>query len=119
MPLTRPAEISDKVSLSDKVRGAVSAFVTEDSAIDTCLTGGIEELAPDEEGVAGPRSEDDFLPWTREQASSASVFVLVCGIMSFIEFQAGAVAVLGDPPQRLRSAFQIWVLRIWPGFGFG
>jgi hypothetical protein len=117
MPLTRPAEISDKVSLSDKVGGAVRAFVTEDSAVDTSLTGGVDEFAPHEEGVASPGAQDDFLPRSGKELSSASVFVVICGVMSFIELQTGPVAIFGDPPKGLGSAVLVNVIKFRLGIG--
>jgi hypothetical protein len=37
MPAIRPEEISDRISLRDKVRGTVRRFVSEEGAADTSL----------------------------------------------------------------------------------
>lgn len=101
MPFTRPAEISNGVSLSDKVAGAVSVrrFVSEDGAIDSCLSAVVDKFSPDKHGVSVSSSKNNVFAGTDELASFASVLVLIGAVVSLIEFQATLVAVLRDVPK--------------------
>jgi len=75
MPLTRPDRISDKVSLSDKVRRASCAFVAENSAVNSCLSRSVNELSPYENSVGGSGSEYNLGTWTGEQGSDSTILV--------------------------------------------
>lgn len=77
MPFTRPAVISDCVSLSDKVTAFEFAFVSEYGTVDALLSAVINELSPNEKGVSRKSSEDDSLTGTGELASRSIVFVFV------------------------------------------
>jgi hypothetical protein len=61
MPQTRPDVISDGVSLSDKDRREVRAFVSEEGAVDAFLGrhGIVDEVSPDENSVTAGCSKDD------------------------------------------------------------
>lgn len=102
MPFTRPAEISNGVSLSDKVAGTIAGrrFVSEDGAIDASLSAVVDEFAPDEHGVSVAGSENNVFSWPDKLAALPSVFVLVGAVVSLIEFKATLVAVLCDVPKR-------------------
>jgi len=60
MPQTRPHEISDCVSLSDKLRTLVRGFVSKACAVDALLPRIINESSPDKEGIGFPCAEHDF-----------------------------------------------------------
>ncbi|WP_331373833.1 hypothetical protein [Sinorhizobium chiapasense] len=77
MPLTRPAVISDCVSLSDKVGREVRAFVAKDSTVDALLPAGIDEFSPDEQGVAISCSENNLLSGPSEEHSLPAVPISV------------------------------------------
>lgn len=59
MPLTRPDEISNGISLSDKLAAFMVALVDEDRAIDSGLSAIVDELSPNENGITFEGSEDD------------------------------------------------------------
>ena len=100
MPATRPAEISDCVSLEDKLATAVPRFVAEHGAIDALLPTGVLESAPHKHGVSFSGSEDDFLAGTAEQNADSSIAVSVGRVMFFIERKAVRIAVFCQMPQR-------------------
>ncbi|ATN36792.1 hypothetical protein ACO34A_23710 (plasmid) [Rhizobium sp. ACO-34A] len=75
-PLTRPHEISDGVSLSDKLGRAVRAFVAEDGAVDALFAASIDELPPDEHGRAVGCSKHDLLAGAGEEPALASMAIL-------------------------------------------
>jgi hypothetical protein len=70
MPLTRPAVISDRVSLSDKLTAliAVRRFVSEDGAFNPLLgwDGIVDVIAPDKHGISGCSSKDNCISRTNE-----------------------------------------------------
>lgn len=63
MPRTRPREISNGVSLSDKLGRKDLAFVAEDGAVDTVLSGlgVIDKSSPNKEGVCVEGPQDNVL----------------------------------------------------------
>jgi hypothetical protein len=67
MPQTRPAVISDRVSLSDKERREDRPFVAEDGAVDARLTAVVDEPAPYENSVCVSGSKGDDFARTDEQ----------------------------------------------------
>jgi hypothetical protein len=88
MPLTRPAEISDCVSLSDKLAGEALAFVAEHGTVNSVLLvptfvdrvpehAVINEISPDEKSIGAECSEYDCLPRTDELATLSTVSILV------------------------------------------
>ena len=88
MPFTRPAEISNGVSLSDKVGRTEAAFVSENSAVDALLAGIIDELSPNKHGVSVSGSEHDVLSGSDKLTSLSSVSVVIAAIVSLKELQA-------------------------------
>ena len=88
MPLTRPAEISDGVSLSDKVGRSELAFVSEHGAVDALLPGIIDELSPNKHGVSVSGSEHDMLAWSDKLALPSSVSVFIAAVVPLVELQA-------------------------------
>jgi hypothetical protein len=92
--------ISDCVSLSDKERREVPAFVAEDGTIDAGLATVIDEPAPGEQCVAFKGAQDDLFAWPDEQGAASPVFVAVGAVVALIEGKAGSVAILGEPPKR-------------------
>ena len=93
MPLIRPAEISDCISLSDKFRRKVGALVSEDGTIDAFLATVVDEFAPDEQCVASPRPENDLFSGADKKNSFASIFVFITRIVSFIQLETGFVTI--------------------------
>jgi hypothetical protein len=86
MPFTRPAEISNGVSLSDKVGRAEAAFVPEHGAIDALLAGIIDELSPNKHGVSVSGSEHDMLTGSDKLTALSSVSVFIAAVMPLVEF---------------------------------
>lgn len=80
------------------------AFVSEHGTVDAGLTAGVDELSPNKQGVCCAGSQDDLFAWSAEQLSLSPVLVLVCRIMPFIHFQAGSVAIFGEPPDWFHPA---------------
>ena len=70
MPFTRPDEISNGISLSDKLAAFVEALIDEDCAVDSGLSTIINELSPNEHGIAFNSSEDDVFAGTDELSDS-------------------------------------------------
>lgn len=100
MPLTRPAEISNGVSLSDKVGRAVAAFVSEDGAVDALLAAIVDKFSPNKHGVSVSGPQDDVFAGANELASSPTVFISVAAVVPFIEFEATGIAILRHVPDR-------------------
>lgn len=100
VPQTRPAEISNGVSLSDKVTRLDRPFVPEQTALDAFLArdGLVEMLSPNKHGISGAGAQDDVFPWPDELALPLSSWALVAAVVAQIEAEAGSVAVLCDPP---------------------
>lgn len=86
MPFTRPAEISNGVSLSDKVGRSEAAFVSEDGAVDALLPGIVDELSPNKHGVSVSGSKNDVLAGSDKLAALSSVSVFIATVMPLIEF---------------------------------
>jgi len=86
MPFTRPAEISDGVSLSDKVGRSIAGrgFVSEYGAVDAGLSAVVDELSPHKEGISVAGPENNVFSWSDKLASLSSVLVLVGAIVSLI-----------------------------------
>ena len=103
MPFTRPREISDRISLSDKLGREEVTFVSEDGAVDSVLPAVIDELAPNKERVSVAGSKDDVLTGPDELGLSTPIFVCAPGIVSFIERKAGRIAVLRQIPERVHT----------------
>lgn len=80
MPLTRPAVISDGVSLSDKLGREDRAFVAEHGALDPVLLWDcvVNVIAPDEQGISSRGSKHDAETGTNELESLATVSIVVC-----------------------------------------
>lgn len=98
MPATRPEAVSNCVRLSNEVGAAVLGLVAEDGAIDALLPTAVEELPPDEHGVAALSAEDNLLP-----RSNKLRFTLLPGlseprVVASVQLEAGAVSVAGKPP---------------------
>lgn len=70
MPLIRPDEISDGISLSDKLAAFVEALVDEDCAVDSALSAIVNKLSPNEDGIAFEGSEDDVFAGADELSDS-------------------------------------------------
>jgi hypothetical protein len=101
MPLTRPAVISDRVSLSDKLGRKERTFVPEDSAFDSFLLwqGVVDIVSPNKEGVSSQGSQDNVVSWPDKLISLSSISVsLLCRVVPLVKFKAGFVAVLCEPP---------------------
>lgn len=103
MPLTRPAEIRDGVSLVDKLGRtiAVGRLVAEDGALDSILSwnGVVDVFPPDEHGVSGGVAQDDVLAGTDELHALATVGVAPGAVVAFVEPEAGLIAIFRQPPE--------------------
>jgi hypothetical protein len=88
MPFTRPAVISDCVSLSDKVGRPELSLVSEHGAVDALLSAGVDKLSPNKHCVAVAGSKNDLFSGAGKQISLSSVFVFIAAVMPFIEFKA-------------------------------
>jgi len=80
----------------------VRGFVAKDGAIDALLSAVVDELAPDEHGIAISGPENNVLSRANELAPLSTVLVVVGAVMSLIEFKATFVAVLRDVPKRFQ-----------------
>ena len=76
-------------------------LVSKNGAVDSFLTGCIDEFFPDEQCVSVPCSQDDFLTWSAEQFWFSTVFVKLTAVMSVKKFSANIVSVFCNPPKRL------------------
>jgi hypothetical protein len=85
VPFTRPAEISNGVSLSDKVGREEAAFVSEDGAVDALLSAVVDELPPNKHGVSVARPENDVLSGADKLTALSSVLVVIATVMPLIE----------------------------------
>jgi hypothetical protein len=101
VPFTRPAEISNGVSLSEKEAGFVMGLVSENGAVDSLLSGIVDEFFPNKQGVSGPSSQDNFLTGAAKQFWFSSVFVKLAAVVAVEKFPAHIVPVFSDPPERL------------------
>jgi hypothetical protein len=102
VPFTRPDEISNGVSLSDKLTGEMGTLVPEDRAADSALPTSVFESSPDKERVGFPGAEHDLFSGTAEKTAVSSVSIMASAIVSVIESTALFVAVFREPPQQLR-----------------
>jgi hypothetical protein len=100
MPATRPDEISDCVSLSDKLTALDRGLVPEEGAVDPFLAAGVDELPPHEACVGMFGSKDDLFAWTSEAIAHTSVPVLEAGVVAFVECEAVRIAIFRQPPIR-------------------
>jgi hypothetical protein len=85
MPFTRPAEISNGVSLSDKVGRSDATFVSEHGAVDALLAGIIDKLSPNKHGIGVSGSEHDMLTGSNKLTSFSSVSVIIATVMPLVE----------------------------------
>lgn len=98
MPRTRPREISNGISLSDKLRREDRPLVSEHGAVDAVLLwdGVINKASPNKESVGVECSEYDMLAWA-DELTGRSV-APIGAVMPFVEFEAGLVAIFREPP---------------------
>jgi len=100
VPLTRPAEISDGVSLSDKLGRSDFAFVSEDGAVDALLPAIVDEFSPDKHGISVACSKNNVFSWSDELKALSSVLVVIAAVVPFVEGETTLVSVFGDVPVR-------------------
>ena len=98
MPFTRPAEISNGVSLSDKVGRSETAFIAKDGAVDTLLAGIIDEFSPNKHGVGVSGSQHDVFSGADKLTALSSISVFITAIVPLEEFQATEITVFGEVP---------------------
>ena len=98
VPRTRPCEISNGVSLSDKLGRKDRAFVPKRGAVDSLLTAGVDEAPPDKESVGIEGSQDDLFAGAAEERAHATVTVLIGAVVPLVEFKTGWVAVFREIP---------------------
>ena len=106
MPQTRPAEISNGVSLSDKLTRPDRPFVAEQAALDAGLGRDslVEMLSPNKDGIADAGSQDDVFARADELAHPVTSWPLGAAVVPQIETEAGSVAIFRDEPVRHISA---------------
>jgi hypothetical protein len=100
VPATRPREISDGVSLSDKERREDRAFVPEKRTLDPFLLRDrvVDVVSPNENSVPCIGSEDDVFTGADELIEFRA---LVSGaVVPPVQSEATSVSVLREPPQR-------------------
>jgi hypothetical protein len=117
VPLTRPAEISNGVSLSDKLARQERAFVSEQAAFDARLgrNGFVEMLSPNKDCITGICSQDDVRAWPDELGETFSSWPLLAAVVAQVEGEAGLVSVLRDEPVRHikgSTTFDLRLLRL-------
>lgn len=124
VPRTRPREISNGVSLTDKIRRERLAFVSEQAAFDATLTVfPMAGVSPNENSGPGVVAQDDVrarpdkLPLRARRSLPAAV-------VPTIEREAGSVAVSRKPPKGgdalaalLTSCLLGWLLPRFPRLG--
>lgn len=100
MPLIRPDEKSDGVSLSDKLRGRelLRRFISENSAINSRLSAIVNEASPNEKSVGATGTQYDLVARSSEQFSLSPVCVSVRAVMPLKECKARFIAVLRQVP---------------------
>ena len=86
MPFTRPAEISNGVSLSDKVGRSEAAFVSEHGAVDALLAGIVDELPPNKHGVSVSGPQNDVFSGSNKLTALSSVSIVITTVMPLVEF---------------------------------
>ena len=102
MPAIRPAQISDGVSLSDKLGTEGLALVSEHGAVDSVLfwLGVVNKLSPHEQGVGAPCSQNDGLSRSNELRDLAMSGSLDSRVVAFIHRETRLVSVFRNPPER-------------------
>lgn len=60
------------------------AFVSEYGAVDALLSAAVDELPPDEHGIALGCPEHNLFAWTGEQDALSSVAVSVAEVVSLV-----------------------------------
>lgn len=102
MPAIRPEAISNCVRLAYKSRALVLRLVTEDGAVDALLPTVVDELAPNEHGIASLGSQYNFFARADELivVSLTAVCVSISRVVAFIEFCAIKITVFCHPPKR-------------------
>src|SRR5687767_5358728 len=113
MPAISPAEISDGVSLSDKLRTARRPFVAEDGTVDAFLRfpgalvdAVVKKLPPNKQRrqrLAWVVPHDVRFAWANELSYPSAVPVPLRWIVTLVHPQAFDVAVLRAPPVRSQS----------------
>ena len=72
MPAIRPDEISDCVSLSDKLRTADVGLVSKDGAIDSCLSAVVDEPSPHEHGIGSLSTQHNLFAGADELGNTST-----------------------------------------------
>lgn len=103
MPQIRPEAISNRVRLAYEVRAAVRGLISEKGAVDAGLPAIVGESSPRKAGVSAVGSQHNFFAGAAKEFAHSAVCVSVGGVVPLIEFQAVNVAVLRQPPVRVRS----------------
>lgn len=99
MPQTRPSDISDSVSLSDKEGREDRSLVPEEVAFDAGLpVAAVLREAPRERGVSGFGAKDDLISGSDHKV--ANPFGFSRTVVAAIEVTDAKVSVLGEPPER-------------------
>mgnify|MGYP001598123623 CR=1 FL=1 len=76
------------------------SFVSEHGAVDSLLAAVVDEFPPSEQGIGIGGSQDDFLAGADKLSAFASISIFVSTVMTFVEFKAILIPILGKPPKR-------------------
>lgn len=98
MPFTRPAEISDRISLGDKNTALNAPFVSEYGAVDSVLARIINEFSPNKHRVSFQCPQYNGLSRPYELTALPAIFVPIGAVVAFIKGETGSIAVLREPP---------------------
>lgn len=107
MPAIRPEAISNLVRLSNEARALVVRFVPEDGAVDAVLSAVVDEHSPHKHSIPGKGPQHDLLTGSDEELAHAAIGVSVGAVVAFIEFEAVAVAIFGQPPVGLQGVSRV------------
>ena len=80
------------------------AFVAEDGAVDSGFVAQVDELFPDEHGIAFPGSQADVFSGADELfavSASPKFAAFGAGVMAFIQGSADRIGVVCYPPYRI------------------
>lgn len=98
MPAISPEAISNLVRLSYEFATLDGRFVAEHGAVDSLLPAVIEELSPDEHGIAGCGPQDNLFARPNEQFTLSAIRISVGAVVPLIKIKAITISILRQPP---------------------
>jgi hypothetical protein len=107
MPAIRPADISNRIRLTNEVGTPDRSFVPKCGAVDALLplsgalvSAVIHEPSPDEETIPGFGAEDEFFSGANELRDPTLPASLKTWVVPLRQFEAVFVAIACQPPVR-------------------